>query len=133
MEGLPPISSLPGKGIIMAQYNPDGGVLLNGIWLTAREVQILQFVSEGLINKEIAVRLDYSKKWIDKILSNSDECLTLYKKIGVRSRVEAVQWYQAAKMLLHLQQLQGCLDAAMQLIKAYHKGTSPKEKPPNDP
>ncbi|MGZ8611191.1 MAG: response regulator [Actinomycetota bacterium] len=52
--------------------------------LTERELQILEHVAEGLPVKQVATRLGLSPRTVESHLS------TLYRKLGVRNRVQAV-------------------------------------------
>lgn len=54
--------------------------------LTKREKQILQFIHEGATNQDISANLDVSEHTIKSHLYN------VYKKIGVRNRMEAANW-----------------------------------------
>ena len=54
--------------------------------LTARELQILQFVITGYTNKEIAAEIFVSEKTVEYHLDN------IYKKLGVRTRLLAGIW-----------------------------------------
>ncbi len=56
----------------------------DGVELTAREDEILAFVSRGLTNKEIASRLALSEKTVKHYMTN------IMNKLQVRNRVEAV-------------------------------------------
>lgn len=51
--------------------------------LSAREVEVLCFLAEGLYNKEIAVQLKISEKTVKNHVSN------IFKKIGVADRTQA--------------------------------------------
>ena len=51
--------------------------------LTKREVQILQFVSKGMLNKEIASALGISERTVKNHISN------IFKKIKVTDRTQA--------------------------------------------
>lgn len=54
--------------------------------LTAREVEILQFVVTGCTNKAIAAEIGISEKTVEFHLDN------IYTKIGVRTRLMAGIW-----------------------------------------
>ena len=54
--------------------------------LTKREKQILQHIHDGATNSEIAHSLDVSEHTVKSHLYN------VYKKIGVRNRIEAGNW-----------------------------------------
>ena len=56
--------------------------------LTAREVEVLCLVAEGLSNNEIADRLYLSVRTVERHLTN------IYRKIGVNNRVEASSFVQ---------------------------------------
>jgi predicted ATPase/DNA-binding CsgD family transcriptional regulator len=66
--------SPPGK----ASPSPDG--------LTAREVEVLRLVAQGLTNEQVAQRLVISPRTVDSHLS------AIYSKIGVSSRVAATRY-----------------------------------------
>jgi DNA-binding NarL/FixJ family response regulator len=51
--------------------------------LTAREMEVIQLLAEGLSNKEIAARLFVSPRTVNFHLDN------IYSKLGVSSRTEA--------------------------------------------
>ena len=57
----------------------------NAANLTARELDILQLLREGLQNKEIASRLFISAKTVDNHISS------IFYKLEVNSRIKAVQ------------------------------------------
>lgn len=54
--------------------------------LTSRELEILQYITEGMSNQDIADRLFLSPHTIKTHIYN------LYKKIDVKSRLQAIQW-----------------------------------------
>lgn len=51
--------------------------------ITKRELQVLELLSEGLLNKEIAYDLEISEKTVKNHISN------IFKKIGVADRTQA--------------------------------------------
>lgn len=51
--------------------------------LTKRELQVLELLSEGLLNKEIAYKLEISEKTVKNHISN------IFKKINVSDRTQA--------------------------------------------
>lgn len=53
------------------------------VLLTKRELQVLELLSEGLLNKEIAYRLNISEKTVKNHISN------IFKKINVSDRTQA--------------------------------------------
>ena len=71
-QGLP---AAPGKG---RARNPAG--------LTAREVQVLRMVAQGLSDAEIAARLVITRRTVNWYVT------TIYRKIGVSSRSAATRY-----------------------------------------
>jgi len=61
-------------------------MIMNEIFLTRRE--IIEEISNGLIDKEIASKIYISPGTVKKHIQN------IYKKLGVRNRVEASMKYQ---------------------------------------
>lgn len=61
--------------------------------LTEKELQILHHLVGGLSNKEIANRLDISDGTVKTHIYN------IFRKIGVRNRVQAVNWLQRVPVL----------------------------------
>jgi two-component system, NarL family, response regulator DegU len=51
--------------------------------LTAREIEVLELIAEGMINKEIAKRLYISEKTVKNHVSN------IFKKLSVSDRTQA--------------------------------------------
>jgi DNA-binding NarL/FixJ family response regulator len=71
-----------------AQFSPaDASLLVEEVQeperLTARELEVLQMISDGLANKEIAWKLRISEKTVKKHVS------TILDKFGVQSRTQA--------------------------------------------
>ena len=60
--------------------------------LSARELEVLRLIAQGLANKEIASRLGISQRTVEGHLNN------IFDKLGVASRTEAV--YQAVQQHL---------------------------------
>ena len=63
---------------------PDTGTALTAACLTHRENQVLQLLSQGLMNKEIAYKLKLTEKTVKHYMTE------LMQKLNVRNRVEAV-------------------------------------------
>ena len=63
----------------------DPGDPLN-ISLSAREIEIIELVAEGLTNQEIADRLTISKRTVDNHVSN------VFTKTGSKNRVALLNW-----------------------------------------
>ncbi|MFM2303523.1 MAG: hypothetical protein RLZZ135_932 [Cyanobacteriota bacterium] len=66
----------------------DDNKLQSPATLSDREVEIIELVTAGLTNEEIAQRLEISKRTVDNHISN------ILKKAGagVDNRVELVRW-----------------------------------------
>jgi len=58
---------------------------LRGASLTSREKELMRYVAEGLLNKEIAERMGVSIYVIHKLQSSA------FKKLGARNRAEAIR------------------------------------------
>jgi DNA-binding NarL/FixJ family response regulator len=71
----------------------------SGAELTSRELQILQLVSEGRSNLEVAQMLWVTEQTIKFHLSN------VYRKLGVSNRTEASRWAQFQGLLPDTPQL----------------------------
>jgi DNA-binding NarL/FixJ family response regulator len=71
-------AALTGNTTPAARTNPDG--------LTAREIEVLRLMAEGLSNPEIATRLYIGQTTVKTHINNA------FAKIGVRNRAEAVRY-----------------------------------------
>lgn len=67
----------------MTDYNPDRATP-TAIRLTPREAEVLNLVTQGKSNKEVASELYCSKRTIDFHLAR------IYEKLNVKNRVQAV-------------------------------------------
>tara|TARA_Y100001968_G_C18713800_1_gene416978 strand:- start:183 stop:461 length:279 start_codon:yes stop_codon:yes gene_type:complete len=56
------------------------------ITLSAREMEIIEFVADGLTNQEIAEKLTISKRTVDNHVSN------MFTKTGSKNRVALLNW-----------------------------------------
>ena len=54
--------------------------------LSAREMEIIELVADGLTNQEIAQRLTISKRTVDNHVSN------MFTKTGSKNRVALLNW-----------------------------------------
>lgn len=63
----------------------EGADAMN-VSLSARELEIIELVSEGLTNQEIAERLTISKRTVDNDVSN------VFTKTGSKNRVALLNW-----------------------------------------
>ena len=64
----------------------DGGDRLTQGVLSERELQIVELVTAGLTNQEIAEKLEISKRTVDNHISN------ILTKTATGNRVELVRW-----------------------------------------
>ena len=58
----------------------------NQMSLSAREMEIIELVANGLTNQEIAERLTISKRTVDNHVSN------MFTKTGSKNRVALLNW-----------------------------------------
>ena len=58
----------------------------NSIALSAREMEIIDLVADGLTNQEIAEKLTISKRTVDNHVSN------MFTKTGSKNRVALLNW-----------------------------------------
>ena len=71
------------KGLTMSSVDTTDPL---DISLSAREIEIIQLVAEGLTNQEIADRLTISKRTVDNHVSN------VFTKTGSKNRVALLNW-----------------------------------------
>jgi DNA-binding NarL/FixJ family response regulator len=64
----------------------DDNKLQTSATLSDREVEIIEFITAGLTNEQIAAQLAISKRTVDNHISN------VLKKTGVDNRVALVRW-----------------------------------------
>jgi len=94
MEGGVPMSAvIAAKSLkmLLSGYKPEensGFVKETGEQLTKREIEILEYLSKGNRNQEIADQLFISRSTVKKHIEN------IYLKLQLRSRVELVNWYK---------------------------------------
>ena len=67
----------------MAADDPTGPLT---IALSAREIEIIELVADGLTNQEIADKLTISKRTVDNHVSN------VFTKTGSKNRVALLNW-----------------------------------------
>lgn len=84
VEGGTWFSQAVSEKLVSAMKGKQEAVL--GGKLTKREREILHFLSEGSMNKEIAVALQTSERTVEFHVSN------ILSKLGVKGRWEAVIW-----------------------------------------
>ena len=82
--GESPLAPAAASALIQARRAPG-----ESPELTDREAEVLGLLAEGLPNKLIARRLEISEKTVKTHLTS------IYRRIGVNSRTEAVLWAQA--------------------------------------
>jgi DNA-binding NarL/FixJ family response regulator len=93
--GVPMSRSIAAKSLqmMLKGYKPEGKVPFNqesDEQLTKREIEILENLSHGLKNQEIADKLFISRATVKKHIEN------IYLKLQLKSRVELVNWYRNA-------------------------------------
>jgi DNA-binding NarL/FixJ family response regulator len=71
------------RGVREVQLGPRAATRRNPGGLTARELEVLALISEGLSNTEIATRLFLSERTVDHHVS------AILRKLGVTSRLKA--------------------------------------------
>jgi DNA-binding NarL/FixJ family response regulator len=62
------------------------GESLPGDVLTARQLEVVKLIAEGMINREIATELVISEKTVERHRAN------ILEKLGMRDRVELTRW-----------------------------------------
>lgn len=91
LHGGAPMSSAIARRVVCSFKKPSSTPA--NIQLSAREAEVLKFLSRGFSNKEIADQIELSVETVRSYLK------TIYKKLHVRSRTEAVIRYGATSRL----------------------------------
>ena len=65
---------------------PDEGPNSTHMTLSAREMEIIELVANGLTNQDIAQKLTISKRTVDNHVSN------MFTKTGSKNRVALLNW-----------------------------------------
>ena len=88
INGGAPMSPEIGKKVLQSfhRYKPLKGQVES---LTQHQIQILDFISQGFLNKEIAEKLNITEGSIKVQISR------IYKKLQVNNRVEAINKYNS--------------------------------------
>lgn len=81
-----------GDGTRSLLLNSEIEALSTAASITAREQQVLQLVSDGLTNREIATQFSLAESTVKTHLKN------IYRKLGVNSRIRAIAQAQALKL-----------------------------------
>jgi DNA-binding NarL/FixJ family response regulator len=74
------------RGVLDIGVGPRSATRANPAGLTARELQVLELVTAGLRNSDIAARLFLSEKTVGHHAS------AIFRKLGVRTRGEAADY-----------------------------------------
>lgn len=93
-SGGAPMSAEIARRVVEAFYQPStksSSAAAEEVKLSKRETEILEFLSKGLANKEIADRLDISVETVRVHLRR------VYEKLHVHSRTEAAMKFRDAK------------------------------------
>ncbi len=83
--GSPMTGSIARK--VVASFSKVNTSNQNTLALTKREIEILNFLSKGMLNKEVANEMNISTGTVKKHVQN------IYEKLHVNTRVEAVNKY----------------------------------------
>jgi DNA-binding NarL/FixJ family response regulator len=100
MDGGAPMSAQIAQKtlhMLMSGYKPDNKLLLNSNknnQLSKRESEILDWLTKGLKNGEVAEKLFISEATVKKHIEN------IYEKLQVHSRVELVNWYNKLSLFV---------------------------------
>lgn len=82
-DGGSPIDPVVARAVLRARAEQ---VAAEAAELTPREVQVLQLVADGLLNKRVARALDISEKTVKAHLTK------IFQRLGVSDRAHAVEW-----------------------------------------
>jgi len=83
-EGGAPMSATIARQVIESFHKLPKDILVKHAELTPREIEILRLLSEGLLCKEVADRLEVTPQTV------RNHCNNIYKKLQVNTRVEAM-------------------------------------------
>lgn len=84
LNGGAPMSSAIARRVVGSFKKPTAALTNSNTQLSAREAEVLKFLSRGFSNKEIAEQIELSVDTVRSYLKS------IYKKLHVRSRTEAV-------------------------------------------
>jgi DNA-binding NarL/FixJ family response regulator len=90
LNGGSPMSSAIARRVVHSFRRPSASKN-DGMRLSVREIEVLEFLSKGFSNKEIADQIQLSVETVRSYLKN------IYDKLHVRSRTEAVVRYRASR------------------------------------
>jgi DNA-binding NarL/FixJ family response regulator len=90
LEGGAPMTSAIARRVVRS-FRKTSGDQHGTASLSPREVEVLELLSRGLSNKEIAEQLQLSVETVRSYLKN------VYEKLHVRSRTEAAMQYTSSK------------------------------------
>jgi DNA-binding NarL/FixJ family response regulator len=86
-QGIPPMSPLVTRKIILSFYQPAPTKVTTKSKLTNREHQVLQKLGQGCSNKAIAEALGISAYTV------ADYVKSIYAKLKLKSRAQAIRYY----------------------------------------
>ncbi len=71
----------------------DGEIEINGIQFKRRDLEALRLQAQGLKHSAIASDIGRSVGHVQKVLSNADDERSLFNRINVNGRSQAIRWY----------------------------------------
>jgi len=81
------------SGLMARLFKPPRQPAQGAAELSERELEVLSLLAQGMHNKELAVRMNIGTRTVDRL------CDSIYAKLGVSSRTEAVVRAISTKML----------------------------------